>query len=350
MAELDEFGLIRFLTEGGLASLPRTEASKSSVVLGIGDDAAVVRNRPGFQTVLSCDTMIDQVHFRRETMTYGDIGYKALASNISDMAAMGASPLHALIALSAPPSLPVEKLKELYEGIYTCANRYGVTVIGGDTTSSPGPLVVTITITGEVEENRALLRSAARAGDAVFVTGYPGRSAAGLHYLLDRGGSAYELKQQLGQRSHIVGLIKEHQRPEPQPSAGRILLESGLCHALNDVSDGLGNEAWEIAEASGCVITLDEQALPIHEDLTAFAAETNKSALNWLLYGGEDYVLLGTAPCDAMPRLRQMFASYEGGAIPFFVIGHASEGPPGVKLSCKDRRMLRIEKKGYNHF
>lgn len=342
MADLDEFGLIRLLTKGGTRSFPRNGAG--GLIVGIGDDAAVVQPRQGFQTAIACDTMVEHVHFRAETMKYADIGYKAMASNISDMAAMGAAPLYALVALSAPRTLPVERLKELYDGLYACANRYGTTVIGGDTTSSPGPLVVTVTIVGEVQRGAALLRSSAQGGDVVFVTGYPGMSAAGLHALLNRSENAYSSS---GWPRHTERLVREHQRPEPQPEAGRLLRESGQCRALNDVSDGLASEAWEIAEASRCAIMLEEGRLPVHPDLMAYAAETGCSALDWMLYGGEDYVLLGTAPPAAMPLLQRTFA--ESG-IPFFVIGHAEAGTPGVSLRRADGTVQRIDKKGYNHF
>lgn len=343
LADLDEFGLIRLLTEGRT----RTGAS-GGVVLGIGDDAAVVQPRPDFHTVLSCDTMVESIHFRGDTMKYGDIGYKALASNISDMAAMGAVPLYALVALSAPRSLPVERLQELYDGLYACADRYEVAVVGGDTTSSPGPLVVTVTIAGEVEQGRALFRSSARPGDIVFVTGYPGLSAAGLHYLLRRSEDAYALQGQ-DLPPHIKSLIREHQRPQPQPCAGRLLLQSGRCHALNDVSDGLASEAWEIAEASGCRLIIEQSRLPVHPDLGAYAAETGRPAVDWLLYGGEDYVLLGTAPAEASCELEQLFAR-SGGGIPFFVIGRVEAGAPKVELWQTDGSVQRIDKKGYNHF
>jgi thiamine-monophosphate kinase len=315
--------------------------------VGIGDDAAVLNGRSGFQWVVSCDTMVRDVHFKPETMTYGAIGFKAMASNISDMAAMGAVPRFALIALSVPRGEREESLQELYDGLYECAGRYGVSIVGGDTTSCPADMTITVTVLGEVETGKALLRSGARPGDTVFVTGPLGLAGAGLRLLLQRGGSAYDTgglteQQQL--------LVKAHQRPLPQVEAGRILVTSGLGRALNDISDGLASEAWELAEASRCRIELVEELLPPCRELLAACPDlTPADALRLMLYGGEDYQLVGTVEAGRTGELAQLFAEAGLGFYPAGQVA-ACSGSPGVTLELRDGNVLSLGKRGYNHF
>ncbi|WP_276507930.1 thiamine-phosphate kinase [Paenibacillus thermotolerans] len=357
---MDEFALIRRLTAG------RADAAKHpGVAVGVGDDAAVVEAAPGKQIVLTCDTMVETVHFLPWTMRDEDTGWKAMASNISDLAAMGAEPLYALAAISVPQGFPVERLERLYEGLYACAKEYGVAVVGGDTTSSPHELVVTVTAVGSVERERALLRSGARPGDVVFVTGPLGLSSAGLDYLMRRRLPAAEAVAAAG--SEYAALVAAHQRPRPQVAAGRVLaLSVGLAHALNDVSDGLASEAWEIAEASGVRIVLDEAALPVHDALAAYCSSAGagsdadasagmgagagaggKSALEFILYGGEDYQLVGTAPRE---RADALLAALAGAGCEAAIVGEVRSGDAGVELARRDGRLEPIAKRGYNHF
>ncbi|MDF2836845.1 MAG: thiamine-monophosphate kinase, partial [Paenibacillus sp.] len=172
---------------------------RRGVALGIGDDAAVVDLTDAADGIdgarrllLAVDTMVETVHFSDATMRDEDVGYKALAANVSDIAAMGGVPLHALVSVSVPKSYGPERMLRVYDGLYACAERYGVAVIGGDTTSSPERLVVSVTLTGTVEAGRELRRSGAKPGEAVFLTGAVGLSAAGLHLLLaDAGGGRH---------------------------------------------------------------------------------------------------------------------------------------------------------------
>ncbi|WJH35181.1 thiamine-phosphate kinase [Paenibacillus sp. CC-CFT747] len=345
---MEEFALIRHLTDRPPG---RRTVAETHLVVGIGDDAAVTELTPGMHLVLSCDTMVQDVHFNSKTMSLYDIGWKAVASNVSDMAAMGAVPRTALVALTVPASVPADRLRELYAGLYACADRYGVALAGGDTTSTPGGLTVTVTVTGEVEPGRALLRSAARPGDAVFVTGWPGRSAAGLHALLAAGArpeaAADEPVPEEEFPPPVRGLVAAHRRPEPSVAAGRRLLAGGAAPALNDISDGLSSEAWEIAEASGCGLLLREADIPVAPELKAYADAVGASALEWILTGGEDYVLLGTLPEEAVAATAEAFAA-EG--LPFFRIGTATSAFAGVRLVGIDGEERRVAKSGYNHF
>jgi thiamine-monophosphate kinase len=339
MPELDEFALIRLLTGQTQGS-----STASAVRVGIGDDAAVAAVSPGMEIVMTCDAMVEDVHFKQVTMKPEDIGYKAMASNISDIAAMGGIPRYALVSISIPKQTSEAWLADVYKGIYTCCAQYGVSVVGGDTTSSPSGLGITVTLIGETETNRALLRSSAREGDLVFITGPLGRSTAGLHWLLTCNTDASALPQY---SSAIAELIQAHQRPEPQVKAGRLLLASGLRISLNDISDGLASEASEICEASGVGMTIEEERLPVAGAMGDYAREVGHVPLDWMLYGGEDYQLLGTVPAAHAAKMQEGFAEQ---GLDFYVIGEVTSGPPQVRLRTRAGEELIVGKKGYNHF
>ncbi|WP_336776312.1 thiamine-phosphate kinase [Paenibacillus sp. MMO-58] len=347
---MDEFASIRHWTSGRQSESWQRERG---VRLGIGDDAALVDPAAPiagvaspYEYIMAMDTMVETVHFNEVTMSYEDIGYKALASNVSDIAAMGGVPLQALVSVSVPKQLGPEPMRRLYDGLYACAEQYGVAVIGGDTTSSPQHLVVAVTVTGAVEAGKALRRSGAKPGDAVVLTGPVGKSAAGLHFLLaqrERGADTLA-----GERT--AQLVQAHRRPSPSVRAGRLLIGRGTCHSLNDVSDGLASEAWEIAEASGLAVSLFEQQLPRSGSMAAYAGAAGIDPLEWMLYGGEDYVLVGTMEHGDATASQTAFHA-EG--LPFYIIGVTSAGEPAVELiRVTDRGELRqpLPKRGYNHF
>ncbi|NDI34715.1 thiamine-phosphate kinase [Chengkuizengella sediminis] len=340
MSSLDEFALIQSLN---YKKQSKHFQHKLGVINGIGDDAAVVQTRKGSQLVMSCDTMVETIHFNSYTMLDEDVGYKALASNLSDVAAMGAVPKYALISLSIPKHYSTLRLKKIYKGLYACANQFEIAVIGGDTTKSPKHLNLSITVIGEVESNQALLRSNAKVNDLVFTTGYLGCSAAGLDYLL----AAKQKQLTLDQiPMNFRLLVQEHRRPTPQIKAGRILSISKRCHSLNDVSDGLSSEAEEISEASNVGILLDEVKLPVHPKLKEYGHSTGKNPIDWILYGGEDYQLLGTASKANVIELHSRFQQH---GIPFFIIGEVVT-QKGVQMKDRYGNIKKIHKKGYNHF
>lgn len=347
---MDEFASIRHWTSGRQGVEWQKERG---VVLGIGDDAALIDPSAPitgvgspYEYIMAMDTMVETVHFNEVTMSYEDVGYKALAANVSDIAAMGGVPLQALISVSVPRKLGPEPMRRLYDGLYACAERYGIAIIGGDTTSSPQHLVIAVTVTGVVEAGKGLRRSGAKPGDAVVLTGPVGKSAAGLHFLLaqqERGLAALA-----GERAE--SLVQAHRRPSPSVRAGRLLLTRGTCHSLNDVSDGLASEAWEIAEASGLLVCLREQQIPRSGSMAAYAGAAGIDPLEWMLYGGEDYVLLGTMESsDAIAAQ----ADFHAEGLPFYIIGETLAAEPGVELiRTTDKGELRMPlvKRGYNHF
>ncbi|SFT15607.1 thiamine-phosphate kinase [Paenibacillus sp. BC26] len=358
--------------------------AKQGVVLGIGDDTAVVGLPPGdnggsLEWLLAVDTMVETVHFNDATMGEADIGWKALAANVSDIAAMGGVPRHALVSVSVPPAWGPARMRRLYDGLYACAEHYGVAVVGGDTTSSPLHLVVSVTVVGTAPAGKAIRRAGAQPGDAVFVTGAAGMAAAGLHALLaaaavragaaaqPHGGGAGSPPASMSPPTvkaapGTAALVQAHRRPAPSVRAALLLAARGTVTSLNDVSDGLASEAWEIAEASGVTIVLRDSDLPRSGSMTAYAHNCGVNPLEWILYGGEDYVLLGTiAAADAEAAKAELAEA----GLPMFIIGEVEAGGAGVELlrdldggsgrsggGTGRYEVLReqIAKRGYNHF
>lgn len=312
----------------------RLAATDESVVVGIGDDAAVVAYSAGAQVVTTTDMLVEGVHFRRDTIDDRLLGWKAIAVSISDIAAMGGRPRHAVVSLAIPVAMEVERIEELYSGMDEVCRAYGMHVVGGDVVKTDGPFVLSVTVLGEVEAGRALLRSGARPGDLLFVTGTVGGSAAGLEYI-QKGGAVLD-----------DSLLKSlHQRPVPQVRAGRLLLESGACTSLNDVSDGVASETNEIAKMSGVQLVIEAERMPMQAIVTEYAAHRGIDPLDWALFGGEDYQLVGTLDPAGADRAMSLFAK-EG--LPLTVIGRVEAGQ-GVTLLRQGERQ-ELTPKGFNHF
>lgn len=321
----DEFEFIKIIQP--------TKLMQASLLVGIGDDAALYESVPAMDQIVCLDTMQEGVHFLRDTMAPYDIGYKGLASNISDIAAMGGVPLFYLVSISIPEHWDEEELKEIYRGMAELAMLYNMDLIGGDTVASKHDLTLSITVIGMVEKGKRLLRSNARPGDIVFVSGCPGESAAGLFLLQAGQVAAYNEYEQY--------LVKRHQRPEPRVELGRKLVTLERV-ALNDISDGLASELNEIAEASNVQIVINRANLPKSEYLAIF---DEQQQLQWMMVGGEDYELVGTMPVTDWERLDEdTLHKYR-----LTRIGFVKEGAPSVYIEDKDGLVL-LKKKGFNHF
>lgn len=264
-------------------------ARRTDVQLGIGDDAAVLDVPAGEQLVAALDALVEGRHFPPGCEPRS-IGHRALAVNLSDLAAMGATPAWFLLSLTLPAA-DEQFLEGFASGMMALADAHGVALVGGDTTG--GPLVAVVQALGTVAAGAALRRSGARAGDLVFVSGTPGDSAAGLKLLLDPASGAALPEMQ---RQH---LLQRFLYPEPRVALGKALL--GVASACIDVSDGLAADAGRLAAASGCALQLDLERLPLSRALQAFAGEATARRL--ALTGGEDYELCFTLPPERVPLL-----------------------------------------------
>jgi thiamine-monophosphate kinase len=253
----------------------------SKVLLGIGDDAACLADLKS--PVFSCDALIENVHFRQDWMTPRQLGWKSMAVNISDMAAMGATPVAVTVSLALPPQTETAWVEELYRGFAEAAEQFHFSIVGGDTTKS-GQIMISIAIIGELMTSRALRRAAAREGDVLLVTGYLGESAAGLAVLQTNGKSCTPFEQRC---------VEKQLRPQPRIQEIAAALQVGTAvHAAIDISDGLAGDAGHIANRSRLDIGIDAVKIPLSQACQKTAKALNRDALHWALAGGEDYELL----------------------------------------------------------
>lgn len=314
-----EFGLIERIA----AAFTRPDPAR--VPLGIGDDAALLRLTPGHELVISTDTLNVGVHFFAEVPP-ADLGHKALAVNLSDLAAMGAEPLGFTLALSLP-AIDADWCAALFAGMAATAAAHGIALVGGDTTR--GPLSLTVTVLGEVPAGQALRRDRALPGDLIAVSGRLGDAAGALRALLAGEAADPALRQAL-------------QRPEPRRALGRAL--RGLAHAAVDVSDGLLADLGHIARASGVVARVDSTRLPVS---TALKAARPSDWADCVLGGGDDYELCVTLLPAAWPEAQ---ARAEALGVPLTRIGEcrapAAGESPGVWLDGAPAPSRR----GWDHF
>lgn len=322
VTDVGEFGCIRRILKDFIY---RPE----SVKLGAGDDGAVYVTPPGYDQVISTDTMVEGIHFTKETMSFSDVGYRICAVNFSDMAAMGAEPVAFVLSLALPKDLPLEDLENCYHGIRECCRKYSVNLLGGDMTASLGGVILTGTVVGIVPSDRAVKRSGAQVGDVVFVTETVGDSAAGLAAILHQCDTDFP------------SLTKRHRRPEAQIQLGKMLREAGVT-SLNDVSDGLSQELNEIAAASKVIINLDKDKIPLSEETIRLGKRLGTDPLNWAFIGGEDYELAGTMSRKNWEKIK--------GSLPVTEIGIVCDKGSGqVFIKSKNETVLMIPK-GYDHF
>lgn len=270
----------------------------AGVVRGIGDDTAVLR--PGATVLATCDVQVEGVHFTRELCTPADVGWRALAVNLSDIAAMGGIPKHALVSLLLPASAGSAAVEDLYRGMAEIARLHGVAVVGGNVSFTPGPLVVDVTLLGEAEH--PVLRRGARPGDGVWMTGSAGKSAAG-RFLLEHG------DVDVTERGTLEAAYR---RPVPRVAAGQVLgalARSGLVTAMIDTSDGTASDLLHLAEASQVGARLDAALVPVPRGLADAARAAGLSSDAWTLGGGEDYELLFTAAKEFAGRAAEVAAA-----------------------------------------
>ena len=331
--ELGESGLIELLTK--LVTQKRSGPDNAGahdfrLLVDVGDDAAAWR--PGLGTELyTTDTMVEQVHFTRTTTPWADLGWKLMAANVSDIAAMGGLPLYALITLGLPPETEIDELESLYKGMLDLGDRYGVAIVGGDIVRSP-VVFATVGLTG-VAEREPMLRSNAKPGDQIAVTGNLGSSAGGLKLMCERlpiHGEAEEY------------LKAGHRRPEPRVSHGQLLSQNGVRTAM-DISDGLLEDLSKLCRSSEVSARLDADRVPVHPLLREAFPDT---CLEMALGGGEDYELIFTAPEELMSRMLQVLPP------PVAIVGEVAAGTAGQVLVVDSSTGQRLETPsgGWDHF
>lgn len=295
--------------------------------LGIGDDCAVIRLPNLHEALVTTDFTLEGIHFRREWHPAGSVGHRCLARGLSDIAAMGGRPVGAFLSLAIPRGLPQKWVDDFLDGLLALAKRHNITLAGGDIAESPAGVLSDIMVLGSVSRGRAILRSGAKPGDGIYVTGQLGESSAALEQLRSRGSKRLKLAE-----------YSRHFYPEPRIGVGRVLQEKKIASAMIDVSDGLSTDLAHICEESRVGAKLEDALIP--------RAKIGKSRrevdLRLALHGGEDYELLFTAP----PR--QVVPTLIAG-VPITRIGQIVRRG-GITLLTKDGKLEKVFVGGWEHF
>ena len=273
LSDIGEFGLIGKIRRPGD---------------GTGDDCAVMPQSEGLDALVSTDILVEGTHFLLDRIPPFDLGWKSAAVNISDIAAMGGVPRSTFLSLSLPGSTPTSWVLDFMNGFRTLSDKYGTVLRGGDTTGSLHQVCINVTVIGDCPSGSAKLRSTARPGDLICVTGTLGDSAAGLRAVID--GDSSEIARRLTER---------HYRPIPRVEEGVTLRTSAGVHAMMDISDGIASDILHIMEESGVAAEIDLNRIPVSADLLSFAGAKGLSAIDLACCGGEDYELLFTVSEDS---------------------------------------------------
>ncbi|NOZ86429.1 MAG: thiamine-phosphate kinase [Deltaproteobacteria bacterium] len=333
MSDLGELGLMDELTD-------IFHQDSGTVKQGIGDDCAIVDIGGAKDILLTTDHLVEGIHFLSGTDPFM-LGRKSMAANLSDVSAMGGTALFALVNIFVPSNAEVEFVHSALAGIAQSAEEHDLVVVGGDTTASPGPIGISVTVLGQVRKGQALLRSGAKPGDLVYLTRSIGESRAGLQIL-----SGIILNPLFPERVRDY-LVRRHLDPEPECGAGNSLGETGGVSACIDISDGMGLDLSRLCKASGVGAEVLAESLPISQELSAFATATNQEQVPIAVSSGEEYALIYTTPPEQAGRVADA-VSLACGRRPV-CIGRITAGKT-VNILLADGGKVDLKSMGHNHF
>lgn len=336
ISKLGEFGLIKHLTEN-------FSLNNSSTEVSIGDDAAVI-NPEGKKVVISTDVLAEGVHFNLGYVPLKHLGYKAVVVNLSDIAAMNATPKQILVSIAVSSRFPVEALEEIYTGIALACDRYKVDLVGGDTTSSTSGLVMSITAIGLANDDEIVKRSGAKAGDLLVLTGDLGGAYIGLQ-ILEREHSVYLANPNMQPEMEGYDYILERQlKPEARTDIKKKLQELDIHPtSMIDVSDGLASEILHLSDQSKVGFRLYEEKVPMDTLTITTADEFNLNPTMAALSGGEDYEILFTIPADEYDKIKNH--------PDFTIIGHAVEASEGnFMVGRGSNELIKLTAQGWDAF
>jgi len=308
--DIGEFGLIDRITK---------KPKDKDILVGIGDDAAVVKTDKGLQ-VLTTDCLVEGDHFRREWFTPEQIGMKAIEINVSDIAAMGATPKYVLVELALPGNLDVKFVEELYKGMWKVCDKYDIEIIGGNMTHCDN-IVISITLTGEVDKKNLCLRSGAKPGDFIFVSGHLGNGRAGLRLF----------------QENLKGFEKVRKAYlEPKAQLETALKIAAYSNSMIDVSDGLAPEVKHICDESKCGAIIYKDKIPVKDEVREVVNELREDEYDYALFGGEDFELVFTVSKDNLDKVNG------------FLVGEITKNKE-IRLFSNGKEKA-LTKKGYDHF
>ena len=333
LRDIGEFGFIERIRQGCLNR-------NHQVIKAIGDDAAVFRTSSGNHevTLVTTDLLVERIHFLRHAASGFDLGYKALAVNLSDIAAMGGTAREAFVSIGVPKDCDVEFLDDVYKGMKHLAAEFDVNILGGDTTGSKTDLIINVCVIGTADEVKILYRDTAKVGDIIFSTGFLGDSRAGLHLILnDFSVDSEDLNQ----------LYLSHVKPKPYLNEGQFLAQQNGVHAGIDVSDGLGSDLGHIISQSKAGAKLYAEKIPVSIPLLGFCEKNQFNAVEYAIEGGEDYTLLVTIDPNHAEQVAESYLQKFG--TPLYQIGEITNTGK-IELVMSDSRIKTIAEAGWDHF
>lgn len=317
----------------------------SSLVQGIGDDAAVIRSQAGKDSIVTTDLLVEEVDFKLDTTTPELLGHKALAVSLSDIAAMGARARWGFVSIGLPADVWESGFAErLYDGYLSLADQYGVELAGGDVSRTPDKIVIDSMLIGECDSDRAVRRCGAAPGDQIFVTGFLGDAAAGLR-LIERGARVHATSGPRRLEEHSADrLLLRQLRPDPRVGWGILLGEQQLASAMIDISDGLSSDLNHLCKESGVGAVVEAARIPIDQVVTEICGRRALDPLMLALHGGEDFELLFTVKPENVASLPKRVDG-----VPLTRIGSINEQSAGVKIA-EGSRVWNLEPGGWEHF
>ncbi|NJL74193.1 MAG: thiamine-phosphate kinase [Saprospiraceae bacterium] len=332
--ELGEFGLIEHLTK-------KVKMQQKSTVRGIGDDAAVIKNGE-FLTVVSTDMLVEGIHFDLMYTPLKHLGYKSVVVNLSDIYAMNAIPKQITMSIALSNRFSVEALDELYDGIREACANYNVDLVGGDTTSSPKGLYISVTAIGQGEVGKIAYRNTAKIGDLICITGNVGAAYLGLQ-ILEREKRIY---LETGAQPNLEGqdyLIERQLRPEARKDMIELFAKNQLIPtSMIDVSDGVASEIFHICNQSGVGAYIEESGVPIHPNAQEMALKFKLDPITCALSGGEDYELIFTIHPNDLEKVKYLPDIY--------IMGEIVSPDDGIKLYTKGGNIVPLKAQGWKHF
>ncbi len=331
LKQIGEFGFINKISRGCLIR-------PDNIIRAIGDDAAAFTVASDQVSLITTDLLVERIHFIRKTISGFDLGYKSLAVNLSDIAAMGGQAREAFVSIGIPLKCPLDYLEAVYDGMKHLAAKFDVNILGGDTTGSKIDLIINVVVHGTVAKDQLLRRDAAEPGDIIFSTGYLGDSKAGLHLILN------DLPVD---SSELQALYRAHVLPEPHLHEGRFLAGQSGIRAAIDISDGLSSDLGHIAEQSTVGAILYADKIPLSDSLQKFCDAFGFDPLEYALRGGEDYTLLCTAAPEKAEEIAQKFHNEFNR--PLFCIGKTT-ADNRLEIIYPDGTAKPIMPRGWDHF
>ena len=335
VSDIGEFGLIRRIND----LVNRDGLRSERLSLGIGDDTASFLPRPGYELLVTCDSMVEGRHYLPQHISFMDLGRRAMTINISDIGAMGGTPLYALISLGLRAEMFVRDVEEIYRGFIAELNPFGASIIGGNLTRSGNGMFIDITLLGEVEQGKLVRRSGAKPGDAILVTGYPGQAAAGLRLLLHTPNDASLARHPL---------VTIYNIPPHRAHLGKAIAQTGFATAMIDTSDGFLGDLGHICEESGAGAELFKDKIPVSEGIYDAARILHRDPHDFFLGESDDYEMVITCHPQHVALLRSI--AEKCCAAPLTEVGRITGTAPGITLLLPDGERHPVKSLSWDHF